>query len=144
MVKSDGMVRTMRRIAMRNNRSRAMSEKAKVIEPTSQHCPQIVEGVRNYVHVINKTLAWYNAVLEIPEDCTVCALKKKIGGKLGYHVNQICLIHNLTNRVIKYNSRKISDYRIADGTLIDFMCQFHTLKGIMTNEFDVYYEIDYV
>jgi hypothetical protein len=45
MVKSDGMVRTMRRIEIRNNCSRAMSEKAKVIEPTSQHRPQIIEGV---------------------------------------------------------------------------------------------------
>jgi hypothetical protein len=54
-----------------------MSEKAKVIEPTSQHRPQIDRGVRNHVHVTIKTLAWYNIVLEIPEDCTVFALKKK-------------------------------------------------------------------
>jgi hypothetical protein len=101
MVKSDGMVRTMRRIAMQNNRSRAMIEKAKVIEPTSQHRPQIIKGVRNNVRVIIKTLAWYNIVLEIPEDCNVFALKRKIRGILGYDINQICLIHNITNRVIK-------------------------------------------
>jgi hypothetical protein len=77
MVESDGMVRTMRRIAMRNNLCTAMSEKAKVIEPTSQHRPQIIEGVINYVQVIIKALAWYNIVLKIPEYCTVFALKKK-------------------------------------------------------------------
>jgi hypothetical protein len=73
-----------------------MNEKAKFIEPTSQHRPQIVEGVRNYVHIIINTLAWYNIVLEIHEDCTVFTLKEKNGGRLGYHVNQYCLIHNVT------------------------------------------------
>jgi hypothetical protein len=79
---------------MRNNRSRAMSKKAKAIEPTSQHRPQIVGGVS----------------FEIPEDCIVFAPKKKFGGRLGYHVNQIFLIHNVTNRVMTYNSRKIAEY----------------------------------
>jgi hypothetical protein len=88
-------------------------------------------------------LAWYYIVLEIPEDCTVFALEK-IGGRLGYHVKQNCLIHNVTHRVMKDNSRNLADYQIADGTLIHSVCQFHTLKGIMTDEFDVYNEIDYV
>jgi hypothetical protein len=61
---------------MQNSRSRAMSVNAKVIEPTSQHRPKIIEGVRNYVKVMIKTLAWYNIVLEIPDDCTLFALKK--------------------------------------------------------------------
>jgi hypothetical protein len=73
MVKSDGMVHKMKCIAMVNNRSRAMSVKAKVIEPISQHRPQIIEGVRDCVQVIIKTLAWYNIVLEIPDHCTLFA-----------------------------------------------------------------------
>jgi hypothetical protein len=52
--------------------------KKNYIETTSQHHPQIVEGVIDYVHVIINNLAWYNNILEIPEDCTVHALKKKM------------------------------------------------------------------
>jgi hypothetical protein len=100
MVKSDEMAHTMRRIVMRNNRSRALSENAKVIEATSHHRPQILEGVRNYVHIIIKTLAWYNIVLEIPEDCTVFVLKKKIGVILGYHVMQYTMYLIIFNKLV--------------------------------------------
>jgi hypothetical protein len=67
-----------------------------------------------------------------------------MGGRLGYHANQICLIHTITNRVMKDNSRNLAHYRIGDGTLLHCLCQFRTLKGEMTNYFDAYNEIDYV
>jgi hypothetical protein len=63
---------------------------------------------------------------------------------LGYHIKHICLIHNVTNRVMNANYRNLKDYKIVDGTLIHLLHQFHTLKGIMTDKFDVYNEIDYV
>jgi hypothetical protein len=135
MLKSDEMSRTMRRIAMRNNRSRAMSEKA------TQHLPHIIVSVRNYVKVIIKTLAWYTIVLEMPDDCTVYSLKK--------NRREIGLSHQThlpdpKYRVMNANYRNLKDYQIVDGTLIHFLRQFNTLKGIMTDEFDVYSEIDYV
>jgi hypothetical protein len=92
-VKSAEMARTMRHIAIQNSRSRAMSNNL-----SKQHT-QIIVGVRNNVKLIVKTLAWHNIVLKMSDDCTVHSLKAKLAWKLGYHVKQICLIHNVTNRV---------------------------------------------
>jgi hypothetical protein len=95
------------------------------------------------VKVIVKTLAWNNIVVEMFDNSTIYSLKQKLGWKLGYDVKQICLIHNVTNRVLKNDSLILIEYSIVDGTLIHMVSQFHTLKGKITDDFDAYNAVDY-
>jgi hypothetical protein len=108
-----------------------------------QNSTQIIVGVRNNVKLIFKTLAWHIIVLEMSDDCTVHSLKAKLACKLGYHVKQICLIHNVTNRVLKEEYLNLIEYNIVYGTIIHMVSQFHTLKGTITDDFDAYNAIDY-